>query len=394
MNPDDIVFISELFIIPIVCIALSMIYVMGSFMRIDIPNHRYMSLDGLRGFLALFVFIHHSSMWYMVVHTHRWLLMNSTLFGQFGYTSVKLFFMITAFLFFSKLMDNYNRKFDWIKLYTSRFLRIVPLYLFAVLAIVIIVGYCTHFELKEPSGKLILHIGQWVWMMEPDINGMRGTKFIISGVQWSLSYEWLFYFSLALIGLLFFRLKPSRSVVLVTGFFSILFIVIIYNYYFESFGADLGAFAGGIAAAFISRNARTRKILANDWFSVVCILLEFYAFLYTPSFWSLIAAIPFFIVVSCGNNLFGILTWRPCLLLGQISYSIYLLHGLLLFTVFYIIIGLGNSHDLLPTFIYWMLICILCVFLIIMCSITYCYIERSAIKHADALNRRVHKTLK
>jgi peptidoglycan/LPS O-acetylase OafA/YrhL len=391
MITDNIVFISELFIIPIVCIALGMVYVMGTFMIFDIPKHRYMSLDGLRGFLALFVFIHHSSMWYMLSHTHQWVLMDSTMFAHFGFTSVMLFFMITAFLFFSKLIDNYNEKIDWLKLYTSRVFRIAPLYLFAVLAIVMIVGYCTHFELKEPLGKLILHIGQWVLMMEPDINGMRGTKFVICGVQWSLAYEWLFYFSLATIGLLCFKLKPSIAIVLVSLLLAGLFIVIIYYYYLGTFSWDMIAFAGGIAAAFISRNARARKILSSDWFSVACLLLQGCAFLYKPSSWSFIATIPFFIVVSCGNDLFGILSWRPCLLLGQMSYSIYLLHGLLLFFVFYIIIGLGGPHSLLPTFTYWLIICGICVLLILMCSFTYRYIERAGIMHGDALSRRVHK---
>ena len=119
-------FISNIFVVPILLLALGTIAIAAPILGIEAPKHRYASIDGLRGFLAMFVFIHHSSSWYYFARIHQWSIIPSSLFNQFGSTSVALFFMITSFLFFSKLIDNYWRPFDWLKLYVGRVVRIMP----------------------------------------------------------------------------------------------------------------------------------------------------------------------------------------------------------------------------------------------------------------------------
>ncbi len=54
-------FISNIFIIPILVLSLGAIAITAHIFGIDAPKHRYASIDGLRGFLAIFVFLHHSS---------------------------------------------------------------------------------------------------------------------------------------------------------------------------------------------------------------------------------------------------------------------------------------------------------------------------------------------
>ena len=84
------------------------------------------TLDGLRGFLALSVFVHH------LVITHRYLQSGTwdyppsafyTLLGQVGFG---VFFMITGFLFWGKLLDARGRP-DWWTLYLGRVFRIGPI---------------------------------------------------------------------------------------------------------------------------------------------------------------------------------------------------------------------------------------------------------------------------
>lgn len=60
------------------------------------PN-RYESIDGLRGFLGVSVFIHHASIWYVFAKTGAWELPKSNLYVHLGQTSVSLFFMISSF---------------------------------------------------------------------------------------------------------------------------------------------------------------------------------------------------------------------------------------------------------------------------------------------------------
>src|SRR5579862_6911783 len=74
---------------------------------------RFLAIDGLRGYLALSVFLHHSCVWYFYLRTGKWELPPSRLYVQLGQSSVALFFMITGFLFYSKLLQARNREFDW-----------------------------------------------------------------------------------------------------------------------------------------------------------------------------------------------------------------------------------------------------------------------------------------
>src|ERR1700690_2553427 len=125
-------------------------------------QERYATIDGLRGYLAIFVFLCHSSMLYFYLRTGQMKLPPSNLYTQFGQGSVAIFFMITGFLFFSKLIDGRARKIDWGRLFISRFLRLVPLYLFAMLLLFLIVAYVSHGDLNEPISKLLKGAVRWL----------------------------------------------------------------------------------------------------------------------------------------------------------------------------------------------------------------------------------------
>lgn len=75
---------------------------------------RFVAIDGLRGFLAFFVFLHHGSIWYGQLHEQRWVAPASPLYRHLGDSSVALFFMITAFLFTTKVIDSDRRPIDWV----------------------------------------------------------------------------------------------------------------------------------------------------------------------------------------------------------------------------------------------------------------------------------------
>jgi peptidoglycan/LPS O-acetylase OafA/YrhL len=46
-----------------------------------------------------------------------------------------------------------------------------------------------------------------------------------------------------------------------------------------------------------------------------------------------------FAIIACGNSLFGALEWSPARGLGEVGYSIYLLHGVVLFVAFDLLLG-------------------------------------------------------
>ena len=101
---------------------------------------RYGTLDGLRGYLALSVVFHHYVItWYWKVGG-SWGRPPEDYFQNYGKIGVAIFFMITGFLFISKVMGSAG-KLNWFMLYESRIFRIFPLYIFAVAIISVVVLY-------------------------------------------------------------------------------------------------------------------------------------------------------------------------------------------------------------------------------------------------------------
>ena len=153
------------------------------------PGDRYLSTDGLRGYLAFFVFLHHSTVWYGYVRTGSWALPDSRLYIHLGQSSVALFFMITGFLFWSKLLNARLNSFDWLQLYVSRVTRLTPLYIVAICLLLLLVAQASGFTLQESPALVLLQTLRWLAFTVtgmPNINGVHNTYVMIAGVPWSL----------------------------------------------------------------------------------------------------------------------------------------------------------------------------------------------------------------
>lgn len=381
-------------ILPILFIpllALGTIFFARPILAPDTKPTKYMAIDGMRGFLAIFVFIHHSLIWYFFLRTNEWSFPASFIYSHLGPTSVAFFFMITAFLFFSKLIDSFKSSLDWLKLYVSRVTRIMPLYLFAIAILFLLVGLMTRFSLREPGQNVWFELGQWIAFMEPDINLLYGTRLIVAGVVWSLAFEWMFYNSLALVGYTFFRIRTSYVVLYVAtiAFIGSLFIL----FYFYSYGIwnRMSPFLGGVAAAFLVRNEKIKYWASRDWVALILLPLMMWVLFFYPSVYELVPYLvvtAVFISIACGNTFFGILTHPLSRMLGQISYSIYLLHGILLFVTFQFIIGPKQARGL-SVLEHWLVIAACSIALVIICSLTYHFIEKPCMNSAGRVTDRV-----
>jgi peptidoglycan/LPS O-acetylase OafA/YrhL len=374
--------ISMLFFFPVIFLALIWATLMSRLLDIKVQSHRYGAIDGLRGYLAMFVFLHHGGSWFWMYHIHQWAIEPNTVFLNIGFTGVGMFFMITSFLFSSKLIDSYNKPLDWTKLYTSRILRIMPLYLFAMAGLVFFTCMLTQFKLHESLGAWFKHVGQWLVFMQPDINRIQGTKFLIAGVQWTLAYEWIIYCSLALMGWLFFKIPTRAKVWIIATLFLCLFIYIIYVQYPDRNWRRMTPFLSGIASAFLVRIPRIKNLFSRQWMAVPLLASLVLVIMNYPSLADPIALLGVsftFLGIASGNDLFGILTAKPSLYLGQISYSIYLLHALVLSCTFVFL--LPGYLDLSPL-THWLIICGSCVAMITICTLSYTFIEKPGMDSA------------
>lgn len=172
----------------------------------EIVSSRYHAIDGLRGFLAIGVVLHHIHINHHFYLTGGWELTPSRLSTLLGRGSVAMFFMITAFLFWGRVIDSKTR-FEAIRFYQNRVLRLVPMYFMSAALVVVTAMALTHFRLNVPLVDLATQIGAWLLFTfpgVPPINGFAQTP-LINTVFWSLIYEWKFYLVLPLIGALAIR---------------------------------------------------------------------------------------------------------------------------------------------------------------------------------------------
>lgn len=341
-------------------------------------TNRFENLDGLRGLLALFVFIHHASIWYMYVRTGSWESPPSTLLTHFGHSSVAGFFMITGFLFFSKLLRARTRDIDWVRLYVGRILRLVPLYFTVIALLFLVVALMTgEYWTQSPAQSLhaLLHWLTFTIWSSPDINSVPGTKLILSGVTWSLAYEWLFYLALPMVALTLGMRLPGWVLVLGIGGLAL-------SLDWRPGLIHLAEFATGFVAALAVRWLPLRRLAGRPSASVLVLACLVLTTLQPPEAqeWTIWATLSLaFILIAGGSTVFGVLSHPSTRALGELTYGIYLLHGLALFVMMRFVLGYQTAATL-PAGGYWALVTLTSVVLIVLSHLANRYIEMPSMR--------------
>lgn len=351
---------------------------------------RQSTLDGLRGILAFTVFLCHAGVWHYFISTDRNWDYPEGPYAQFGKSSVYMFFMITGFLFTSKNINDREKGIDWIRLFVSRVLRIFPLYFAAVILMIFIVLIESHFQIKGTRGVFLIGIVRWFTFTifgDPFLNNYNLTRVINSNVQWTLVYEWLFYLSLPLLALIM-HIRVPAVYIAASAALVMLFVVNMQNLFFPF------AFLAGILTAFIFRFAQIRLLLSHPIFSVVAIALIVLQAWYSPEaayqqpsrIPALCLTIAF--IIACGNSLFGFLSTKSARYLGEVSYGVYLLHGIILFCTFKYIVGFEQVKTLSPIS-YWAVVSAITVLMLIAATLTYRTIEAPAMRQVSTVRSRL-----
>ena len=359
--------------------------------RVAVPpaDGRFSTLDGLRGFLAFGVFIHHGAVWYFYLRTGAWEHPESVFYANLGQDSVALFFMITGFLFWTKLLDGRTRDFDWTRLYASRVLRLTPLYFFTMAVGGLMLAIAMHFQLLEPARRVAVEAVRWLSFTilgTPPVNGSKEAFVVIAGVTWTLPYEWLFYCALPLAApLLGVR---ARWPLLVGA----LLVTAGMIHYVKPETVYLACFGGGIFTAYLVRSpvfrARARAPYAAV-FAVAALGAAMFLFstLQSPALILLTTA---FAIITAGNTLGGLLAWPAARLAGEITYSVYLLHGLVLFAVFHFLLGTERAASF-TAFQHWLVIFACVPLTVLVCCLTFRWIEAPAMQRSTKVSLWIHQ---
>ncbi|MDR6928841.1 acyltransferase [Pseudomonas sp. BE134] len=339
---------------------------------------RYASIDGLRGYLAFGVFVHHAIITLIFLRTGVFDFPPSNFYSQLGQGSVALFFMITGFLFWSRLLTQ-GRQHDWLAFAVSRLFRLYPLYLPLMLIVFVTVFYLQNWELKDSWIQLFGQTLAWLTFDRPDVNQYHQTGMLISNVTWTLSYEVFFYLALPLAGMVFiYRGSWQQTVLCLIGIYGLYELIGMEHSLKKHF---LASFLGGIGAAYWVRRPQLVAWGQTRMAGIIALLalaIAFTAFNRAFALRPLLLMSLFFVIVASGNTLFGALKPRSIRWLGEISYSTYLLHGFVLW-VFIQRLPLVLDLDVSDIWTFLPLMALCSCLLIIISSLTFLYIEKPGI---------------
>jgi len=336
----------------------------------NVEDARFTQLDGLRAFLALSVVYHHSIIAYSYFITGEWVSPQNDFYAILGPISVTMFFMITGFLFGFKLFkDEFNIKY----FIGSRLRRIVPLYLFSVFLLVFIVFYINDFILKEDLLSLTENILRWASFKFAHFVPINQDPrvFEIQSVYWTLKWEWKFYIALPFLFLLRKKFFQDKNIL----FISVLLVIFFFYKYIFVFLFLLGV----LASVLYIEKVYINKIILNTLGIISIILIfSFYntVYLKIPS---ILTAI-FFYSIVLSNNFGYILNRKIFRYFGTISYSIYLLHNMVVFIVFYLINIYYKSITNINIIEYEIIVFIIVVMTSIISMFTYKFIEHKFYK--------------
>jgi len=326
---------------------------------------RFESLDGLRGFLAINVFFQHAVTNYFYFTTGVWQIVDIKFYRHLGGEAVILFFIMTSFLYWSKAIYQ-KGDLDASSLYRSRFLRLAPMYLFTAGLIIfsVLIQSGSDIDIRQVT-KDILSWASLGLITTISVNNISILP-INAGIHWTLSFEWFFYLLLPILASSLKR-KHAFIMTLPIAFFALS----------SPYRGYWAIFFFGIIAAHVFNKFPKIKFFSKPISSIVPIagLILVYIISYKPySFTQYAISLVVFLSFVYGNDLFGLLKTKTAKFLGTMSYSIYLVHGIVLFAVL-------NSVDyfypikLLSPLLFWGLIMVSGILTILVSMLTYRYIE-------------------
>jgi len=366
MNPQTILSI-WMFLLTAIMI---LIFSTKSFSFLDIQSEKHNhEVNGLRFFLAIGVAFHHFVYSFNYHSGHGWVVTGYDVNAFMGRFGVAIFFIISGYLFYNKI----SIKTDWKLFFIKRFLRIAPMALIssAICVFIAISLDDGSFDITKQIWNIMYWFDAGLYNLRMNVSSVPNASLINAGVTWTLYWEWAFYFSLPFLSLL---MKDGlRLPVVIT--------IIAASYYFIPM-ADYkaGCYAALFASGFLAKelNFKSQNQLLINILPIGLLLFM----LYTGSSALSLPLIPlcfaFFVLCNNKNALYGIFRNKGVTRLGEISYSIYILHGI----AWYGLNTFMESTNIIDPWYLFMSSLVL-ISTVIICAVTYINVERPCMTLLD-----------
>jgi peptidoglycan/LPS O-acetylase OafA/YrhL len=272
-------------------------------------KQRYSELDAIRGIAALMVVLFHYTVRYGQIYEYS---INPIFSFELGKYGVQLFFIVSGFVIFLTLDKTVNA----IDFVVSRFSRLYPAYWVSVILTFVIV-----YTFSLP--------GREVDLQSALVNLTMIQKWLevdnVDGVYWTLAIELSFY----LIMYILFITKQLKNIFNVTIVWLLMIIVVRFletNNIIQIHWALKLLFLLDYGELFIA-GIMFYKIMHNDNLSnYIILLLVLGTEYYLHGKLAYLIAGYFFLFLLFAKGYLHILSLKPLVYLGTISYSLYLIH--------------------------------------------------------------------
>lgn len=334
------------------------------------------NVDGLRGYLALSVMAHHYIIFLGYKAHKSWEYPSEKLYNQFGLTAVSLFFMATGLVFYPKVLKSLTKN-NWVSIYVGRIFRIVPLLLVSTLTCALVISLEHD---VTPDQYFPAQVIKWLIGWEVPLMGVADSNVVNAKVFWSIYWEWTFYFFiLPLASVLPIFIDKSRMWIALSVMLVALFLLRLVSSHVPVF---FPLFIIGMLAAEIASRPSLSTLLSQHWVAVlmVLVLAGVMTSYHEPYGWAPMLMLGFvFTSIACGNTLFGILSTFGAKMLGEISFSIYVLHGIVLY--------LWQMIDWIPVNIFTLTV--LNIVILLLASVVFIFLEKPFV----SVGKRLYSSL-
>lgn len=304
------------------------------------------AVRSLAGYLVLFVFMHHASIWLTYLHSGNWSPPDSRLLLHLGQSSIVVLLMAIGYAQTSQLLEVDNRA-QWRALCGKAIKEFVWPYWLSVAGLCAVVAVLSGGAIKSSFRELLGSLGRWMafgLFGTPDLNRLENTWIAMAGSTWILAYAVI---SFALLPLL---IAVHSRVFLPVGL-TVSCLALAWIAVYPVHDMALAAIAVGAAIRVLANHGRLRHVLGAKA-SAICALglplVVGYLFGTAYDWVALVLLAVSFTVVGCGNPLLGILQARSSCLLGTLSPCVYLFHGLFLYLGARVIVLAGGSSRPAP----------------------------------------------
>jgi exopolysaccharide production protein ExoZ len=292
-------------------------------------TQRITSLEGMRGYAVLLVFlVHHHTLFGGYLAPTTALYEVSSYGHAIGNTGVDLFFVLSGFLIYGHLL---KRSPSFLSYLGKRIRRIYPTFLF-VLSVYVVLSLLMPSLSKLPASPAdaAVYLVQNLLFLP----GLLPIDPLIT-VSWSLSYEFLFYLTIPiLIWVTGMRRWKRRWRVLY--FLFLLAAICLAEFVHATPHGRLGLFVAGMLVYEASESGFFKRMLnsSGEWTAIITYCVALVAITFFKSLWPLFLSIGLFAItfytINFRGQLNAVFTTVPLRRLGLMSYTYFLCHGLIL----------------------------------------------------------------